>query len=121
MKATVSHVLRTRAAILATLPETKIHVVAAVMGLSARKLRRALASEGYTFRELLLQVQHEEAIRLIRARRPLLEIAVELGYSRQSGFARAFKARTNMAPSTYRKRALRHKRPGEDGGDGEGI
>jgi AraC-like DNA-binding protein len=78
--------------------------VAEYLGLSARTLNRRLADKGLTFRELVQNIQQDEARNLLR--NPGLsmgEIAFQTGFSEQSAFNRAFKRWTGLSPADYRK------------------
>ncbi|KPM49953.1 AraC family transcriptional regulator [Jiulongibacter sediminis] len=78
--------------------------VAEYLGLSARTLKRRLADKGLTFRELVQNIQQDEARNLLR--NPGLsmgEIAFQTGFSEQSAFNRAFKRWTGLSPADYRK------------------
>jgi len=62
------------------------------------------------------------AIRLRRAAdwlqhtdRPVVEIALDLGYSDASNFTRAFRRQTGVSPSTFRRQARGDGRRRRDG------
>ncbi|MFT3923930.1 MAG: AraC family transcriptional regulator [Myxococcales bacterium] len=87
-----------------TLWEAGPNKLGKLLGMSSRRLRRRLVSEGKTLSGLL-----EEA-RLERARYLLLEtdvtiksIADRLGYSEPSAFHRAFKRWTGQTPAAYKR------------------
>lgn len=73
-------------------------------GLSARTLKRRLGEKGKTFRELVQNVQQQEAMVLLKnTRQSISEIAFLTGFSEQSAFNRAFRRWTGKPPSDYRK------------------
>lgn len=79
--------------------------VAAVMGISSRKLQRCLKAEGIVFRVLLTEVRCELAKeKLTYSDLPLTQLAQMLGYSELSAFSRAFKGFCGVAPEVWRER-----------------
>jgi AraC-like DNA-binding protein len=77
--------------------------VAHALKMSARTLRRRLADDGTTFRELLDSTRAELARVYMRDRRlPMSEVAFLLGFSEPSAFHRAFKRWTRETPAAYR-------------------
>ncbi|MEN8198064.1 MAG: helix-turn-helix transcriptional regulator, partial [Pseudomonadota bacterium] len=79
--------------------------VARALGLSRRSLRRKLESEGRTFSQVLTECRFRLAKHaLSRTNRSLAQIALDLGYSEQSAFTRAFSRRAGLAPGQYRER-----------------
>jgi AraC-like DNA-binding protein len=84
---------------LATLAEaaTALHV-------SARTLRRQLATEGTSFSTLLDDERRERAILLLHSRSlPLKKIAGSLGFANVANFSRAFVRWTGKRPSEHRQ------------------
>lgn len=78
--------------------------VARRLGLSRRSLRRKLEAEGVTFSNVLAQSRLRLARRtLARTDRSLAQIALDLGYSDQSAFTRAFTLGGGLSPGRYRK------------------
>ena len=73
-------------------------------GLSPYQLIRSFKAEtGLTPHAWLLDQRIEHARTLLREKRqPLCEIALASGFSDQSHFSRAFKARTSVTPGQYR-------------------
>jgi AraC-like DNA-binding protein len=82
--------------------------VAKRQGMSERTLRRALAAEQASFRELVEEVRRARAEAMLDdPRRSLAEVALSLGFSELSAFSRAYKRWTGRAPSRSRA-ALGH-------------
>jgi len=72
--------------------------------LGPRTLQRRLNDEGTTFQALVSQVLAERAIEILReTEAPMIDIAVELGYSSSSHFARAFHKTVGLLPSDIRR------------------
>lgn len=81
-----------------------IEQVAAELLTSTRTLRRRLAAEGTTFRDVLAQVRASIADdALAQGTESVASIARRLGYSESAAFVHAFKRRHGVTPSTYRK------------------
>lgn len=79
--------------------------VAACLRMSVRTLSRALAAEGTSFRQLLDQLRHERAVRLLaRQNMSIGEVAFVLGFSDISAFHRAFKRWSGQTPVEFRRR-----------------
>ncbi|GAA1355214.1 AraC family transcriptional regulator [Saccharothrix algeriensis] len=77
--------------------------VAARLGVSAPTLRRRLAAEGTTFREVREQLLRDQAVAsLVRGGESVEELALRLGFSEASAFHRAFKRWTGNSPGAYR-------------------
>lgn len=75
---------------------------AACLGFSPRTLRRRLAQEGTSFREVLETARKEAcAIHLRQGRINLAELAQWLGYSEQSAFTRAFRGWHGCSPAQW--------------------
>lgn len=84
-------------------PVTQISV-ARRLGLSRRTLRRKLEAEGVSFSAVLAKSRLRLArMTLARTDRSLAQIALDLGYSDQSAFTRAFKLGGGQPPGRYRK------------------
>ena len=76
--------------------------IAAELGLSKRTLQRKLSAEHITFKELLDQYRHEQAMFMLQnGEQDMGSIAYALGYNEQSSFNRAFKRWTGKTPSNY--------------------
>jgi AraC-like DNA-binding protein len=88
--------------------------VARVLGVSARSLRRRLAEEGTSFREVADAALGTLARRLVTEGRPIEDVAYTMGFSHPSAFHRAFKRWTGATPAAAR--AVRSAREGGKGG-----
>jgi AraC-like DNA-binding protein len=79
-----------------------IHDAAALMGISVRSLQRALGAEGLTYRRLINNLRCRKArIALRCADTNLTELALNLGYSDETAFSRAFRRWAGVSPSAY--------------------
>jgi AraC-like DNA-binding protein len=71
--------------------------------LSASSLRRRLMDEGASYQELKDELRRDLAIEaLSHSRRPMAEIAAELGFAEPGAFHRAFRRWTGSRPGAYR-------------------
>lgn len=78
--------------------------IAAILGQSERTLRRNLAAEGTSFRDVLTQVYKEACeIHLRNERMSHAQIALALGFGDQTAYSRAFKRWFSVSPEAYRK------------------
>ena len=85
---------------LTALPE--LPELAQQLCLSPRTLRRRLAQEGITLRELKQQLRQSMALHLLSEEHlSMADIAERLGFSEQAAFCRAFKRWTGVAPSQW--------------------
>lgn len=76
------------------------------LGLSVRTLHARLARDGQTFGACLLAYRLERAhsmLRLVRSEANVSELALQCGFVSASHFARSFKARYGVSPSSFRK------------------
>ena len=79
--------------------------VAALLHMSTRTLHRQLREEGSPLQALKDEVRHEQAAdRLRRTRRPIKQIALEVGFRNEKSFARAFRQWTGETPGAFRSR-----------------
>jgi len=79
--------------------------LAALLHVSARTLHRQLREEGSPLQSLKDEVRHEQAAdRLRRTRRPIKQIALEVGFRNEKSFARAFRHWSGTTPGQYRQR-----------------
>lgn len=77
--------------------------LAVALGVGASTLRRQLAQEGTSFRELLEQVRLNSALALLQgSRQPVARIAEQCGYASPSRFAVRFRSRFGMSPQELR-------------------
>jgi len=82
-----------------------LEVAAEIAEISPRLLRRRLAEEVTSWRKVLDEARLEACQWMLRdPERPLVEIALDLGYSDQAHLTRAFRRWTSEAPSTYSRR-----------------
>lgn len=85
--------------------------VAAVLGISPRRLRERLEAEGSSVKGLLADLRRELARQLLEeSHMPIAEIAATLHYSRPGAFSRAFNGWTGKTPRQWRKDAGRRAR-----------
>jgi AraC-like DNA-binding protein len=78
--------------------------MAGLLNTSERTLKRMLANEGTTFRELVKQFQWGQSAEYLRnSNLSINEIAARLGFSDASSFSQSFKRWTGMAPLLYRE------------------
>jgi len=80
--------------------------VAGRLGLHERTFGRRLKAAGTTFRQLLDATRADVAKQLLHdTRSPIGRIAVSLGYTDATAFARAFRGWTGMTPREFRARS----------------
>jgi AraC-like DNA-binding protein len=78
--------------------------MAGLLNTSERTLKRMLANEGASFRELVRQFQSGQSADYLRnSNLSINEIAARLGFSDASSFSQSFKRWTGMAPLAYRE------------------
>jgi AraC-like DNA-binding protein len=83
--------------------EAGIDRVARELGLSRQTLYRRLKAEGLTFEQLLDELRHRLALKLLGDQHlPVKQAAWRLGFSDPAAFSRAFKRWTGSAPSLLR-------------------
>jgi len=75
---------------------------AQALGMSARSFTRRLAEETTNFQDLAQQIKFETAQALLRRDKGIAEIALILGYSDPTAFARAFKTWSGKTPTRWR-------------------
>ena len=81
---------------------------AKMVGTSVRTLQRRLGALGVTYRDLVSELQAEEARNLlIRAELNVNSIAASLGYADATAFSRAFRRQVGQTPSEFRQAKLR--------------
>lgn len=80
-----------------------IAIVAKVLGVSARTLRRQLGRENETFQAIKSRLRCDQAIRLlVTSDLPITTIADQVGFAEPGDFTRAFIGWTGVTPSAYR-------------------
>jgi AraC-like DNA-binding protein len=79
--------------------QSDLEQIAQQFGISSRQLRRHLAKEGTSFREIQLGLKFGRAQALLESGMSVNQVALELGYSSQASFSRAFKKQLGKAPS----------------------
>lgn len=73
------------------------------LGRSLRSFHRDLAAEGTRWQTLLDEARRERACALLTdTRRPIADIALELGFAEPSNFSRVFRRWTGWSPGAYR-------------------
>lgn len=78
--------------------------VARTMAISPRALQAHLRAEGTSFQQLVDQVRRDAAMAALRdSDRPLVDIALMLGFADQTAFQRAFKRWTGRTPRQARE------------------
>lgn len=78
--------------------------VAAVLDLHPQTLRRRLAAEGSTFKQIKSDIRRDTALHFLSKRNlSVEEVAHRSGFSEASAFIRAFKGWTGLTPYSYRK------------------
>jgi AraC-like DNA-binding protein len=83
----------------------QMDAVAHSLGISARSLRRRLASEGSSYKAVESEALALLATHLLcEKQRTIQETAYEMGFSDTSTFHRAFKSWTGTTPSAYREK-----------------
>lgn len=86
--------------------DLNIETIAGDLNVGPRTLQRRLSDEGVAFRNIVSRVRAERAIELLRDDDiPMIDIAVELGYSTASHFTRAFRKTVGQVPSHFRPNA----------------
>lgn len=79
--------------------------VAAMCRISTRTLKRQLADSGSSYGELLDELRHAEACRLmLKPRCSLKVVAQQLGFSTQANFSRAFRRWSGVSPRDHIKK-----------------
>jgi AraC-like DNA-binding protein len=111
-----AYVAELRTSILAELASRKpsMRRAAELSGVSVRTLQRRLAAAGTTYSQLVQEIRHDAACKMLRETdMPLKAIAAALGYSELSAFSRAFYRWTGRSPHSFRTVQPRHRwRPG---------
>lgn len=83
-----------------------IDLIAESLGASRRSLQRGLAVQGVSYSDLLSGVRIRRAAESLEAtEKPVVEIALDLGYTDASNFTRAFRRQTGVSPKAFRDAA----------------
>ncbi|MEM8649990.1 MAG: helix-turn-helix domain-containing protein [Pseudomonadota bacterium] len=83
--------------------------IANMIGLSERTLRRKLAEDGVSYRDLLDDCRHAMAVNLLRRKDlSLVDIGLLLGYADQAVFSRAAQRWFGTSPARYRDQFLKN-------------
>jgi AraC-like DNA-binding protein len=86
--------------------DCRIETAAEAAGMSVRSLQRHLGATGMTYRGIVNSTRIQLASRwLASTERPVIDIALTLGYEDPSNFTRAFRHRAGMSPTQYRNRS----------------
>lgn len=87
------------------LATVKLTDVCTTIGMSPRSLRRNFQKEmGISWEDLRLRLRMHAAIEALdKTRKPIGEIAIDVGYASQAAFSRAFNAIMGISPNAYRK------------------
>jgi AraC-like DNA-binding protein len=86
--------------------EPDLGAVASDMGIAGRTLQKRLQATGHRYKDLVAEVRVELAKRqLAEDGTTLAGVALAVGYSELSAFARAFKKWTGMTPGEFRRGA----------------
>ena len=84
-----------------------IQTIASELGMSERTLQRRLTDEDTSFKTLLTQVRHEQALEyLANPSLDIKEMAVLIGYEDQNSFYRAFRLWEGDTPLNWRTKYL---------------
>ncbi|HVV34626.1 MAG TPA: helix-turn-helix domain-containing protein [Vitreimonas sp.] len=84
------------------------HDAARRLGMSVATLRRKLAHEGLSFRQLRQEILNERAHARLLSRAKIADVADDLGFSDSRSFARAFKTWNGATPRAFRTRSRSH-------------
>ena len=92
-----------------TAPIHRQPAIARALGMNVSTMRRRLAREATSFREIAHDIHYETARHLIRdSALALTEVASMLGYAELSVFSRAFRRWSGLSPSEWRERNTEH-------------
>ena len=99
------------AALICRQPRLGKERIADHFAISGRHLIRLLADEGLTFK----QIRDRELLRLaqqaLREDARITDVALQLGFSDESSFAKAFRRWTGMSPAQYRHQGSENRQP----------
>jgi AraC-like DNA-binding protein len=78
--------------------------LAALLHISPRTLHRQLQDEGASLQQLKDSVRRERAMHLLlKTKKPIKQIAAEVGFANDKSFMRAFRTWTDQTPDALRK------------------
>ena len=78
--------------------------LAALLHISPRTLHRQLQEEGASLQQLKDSVRRERAMHLLlKTKKPIKQIAAEVGFANDKSFMRAFRTWTDQTPDALRK------------------
>ena len=81
-----------------------VRSVATMLGLGARTFQRRLSEEGVTYARVVARARSAVAQRMLDDPAcKIIEVALDLGYSDQAHFARAFVRWTGLTPGDFRR------------------
>src|SRR5262245_16122556 len=81
-----------------------VALVADAAGMNVRTFQRRLYEKGLTYAQIVSDVRLAEGSRrLVESNQPIVEIALQLGYSDHAHFTRAFRAWTGSSPREFRR------------------
>lgn len=104
---TLDHLVEHQISALISSCELSIDLVAESLCMNRRSLQRALQKQGLTYSMLLAGTRGRLAAHWLReTEKPVAEIGIALGYTDASNFTRAFRNKTGMSPSSYRRTSL---------------
>ncbi len=86
---------------------TKLDVIAEIVGISKRSLNRLLQKQQTSYKEILRKTRYQIAVeKLAYTNISIAEIAFDLGYSDPAHFTRAFKKWSGCNPSQFREKII---------------
>lgn len=88
-------------------PAISLEIAAQLVNTSPATLRRKLRDEGSSFSQILNTSQQLEAEKYLRTQMPIKAIAVQLGFSDDRAFRRAFKRWSGQTPTAFRAQCQR--------------
>jgi AraC-like DNA-binding protein len=83
--------------------------LARLRGVSPRTLKRRLAEQGTSYRQLLDEARRDRALSLLESDATVEDIGRQLGYSDAANFNRAFRRWLGLAPSEWRGQHARQE------------
>ncbi|WP_149866549.1 AraC family transcriptional regulator [Tropicimonas marinistellae] len=84
---------------------SSLEYIARTLRLGPRTLQRRLDLEGCSYRELLAEVKMQHAVEILSDQNmPVSALAEHLEYATPSHFARAFRSRFGVSPTSFRRR-----------------